>query len=824
VELQVAVTTWFHGLLTFLTGDPRGSQTQARQAALAAVLLFALLGVLHYDVIFQGRSLVLTNQHNPVDYRYDLPQNYGDAFVSVHTWLERNLSPYANIRDPGGSWWQWQPSGEFLERAMKTGEWPFWDPYVGGGAPAMTNLTPAFFFPPYALMVAIDHSVSTENLYLLLLVWGTSFFAYLFVRAHSVNFAASLVGAAALMLGGAVNQHVGTIMGQTAACLTLVLYVTRLFFDQPTWFRAMVLALTYASAALASFPPVLLAVFGLAAFYAILSIVAREIGPATRLHAGVRWLAAVLVAVGLVAFYYLPAVELWRTFSPTVAAVYAEAGREAIPVRKAYQLLSPTLAGGVNVYQVPPIPTADGPHIPYVGVGVLVAAALAAPAQGRRRLLFIFSVSAGVAIALKLFGMPPAQWVGYLPVLERIHFAHYFGIPLGFMLAFLAALGIDQLLRGSRSLSVVRAVGAATLAVAVAGTLFLLADSDGTLKTSSGVYWLRDWSLLLAFTLAMGFALISYATCRRSTAAGRVLAGVAIAVIVGEGLHNSSYPSPAAWDIFDHPVPYIQVLRQKAVAGRVFTFAAPNANLNSAYEIYTFDSLMPFNPPRALELYRRYTSAPRSILMRHARNVPPEPTLDIANIAVISVRNDFPDIVRAIAARGHPKIFDDGYVTLFERQTLPKYFFSSEYRVLPTSVALEAIAEARPRELVLEDEPGVPSTPNIGSDPSVRVDAVRPNSVTLLVDAPRPGLVYASESFLDGWSARVNGVETRILPANYAFRAIPVPQGAARIELRYWPPGLTLGLIVTGASAVGLLALMTAPFLIRRLRQGRRPS
>jgi hypothetical protein len=797
-----------------------------RQAALAAVLLFALLGALHYDVIFQHRSLVLTNHMNPVDYRYDLPQNYGEAFVPIRTWLDRNLSPYANIRDPGGSWWLWEPSGEFLERAMKIGEWPFWDPYVGGGAPAMTNLTPAFFFPPYALMVAIDHSVSMENLYLLLLVWGTSFFAYLFLRAHSVSFVASLAGAAALMLGGAVSQYVGTIMGQAAACLPLVLYVTRLFFDRPTRLRAVMLVFSYASVALASFPPVLLAVFGLTAFYAILSIASRETGAATRLQAGVRWLAAVLVAIGLVAFYYLPAVELWRTSSPNVATVYAGAGQEAIPLRNAYQLLSPTLMGGVNVYQVPPIPASDAPHIPYVGIGVLVAAALAAPARGRRRLLFIFGVSAAIAIALKLFGMPPVQWVGYLPVLEHIHFAHYFGIPLGFMLAFLAALGIDQLLRGSRSLPVVRAVGAAVLAIAATGTLWLIADAEGilTLKTSTAAYWLRDWSLLLGFTLAIGLVLTCYAVCRRSIAAGRLLAGVAIAVIVGEGLHNSTYPSPAAWDIFDHPVPYIQVLQQKAEAGRVFTFSAPNANLNSAYEVYTFDSLMSFNPPRAFELYLRYTGAPRWTFMREARDVPPEPILDIANIALIAVRNAFPDILHAIEARGQPKIFDDGYVTLFERTTLPRYFFSSEYRVLPSSVALEAIAQTRPRELVLEDDPGVPRAPNTGTDPSVRVESARRNSVTLLVDAPRPGLVYASESFFDGWTARVNGVEARILPANYAFRAIPVPQGASRIEFRYWPPGLTPGLIVTGVSALGLVAFMIAPALYRRLPQGRPPA
>src|SRR5207244_1770983 len=144
---------------------------------------------------------------------------------------------------------------------------------------------------------------------------------------------------------------------------------------------------------------------------------------------------------------------------------------------------------------------------------------------------------AAIVIALKPFVVLPVHCLCYLPVLERIHFAHYFGIPLGFMLAFLAALGIDQLLRGSHSPSVVRAVGVAILAVAVVGTLWLIADAEGTVTTSTGVYWLRDWSLLLGFTLAVGFSLTCYAACRRSIAAGTVLVCALIAVIFGEGVH-----------------------------------------------------------------------------------------------------------------------------------------------------------------------------------------------------------------------------------------------------------------------------------------------
>ena len=87
----------------------------------------------------------------------------------------------------------------------------------------------------------------------------------------------------------------------------------------------------------------------------------------------------------------------------------------------------------------------------------------------------------------------------------------------------------------------------------------------------------------------------------------------------------------------------------------------------------------------------------------------------------------------------------------------------------------------------------------------------RLNGFTLAVDAPRPGLVYASESVFDGWSATVNGSPAPILPANYAFRAVAVPAGQVRVEFRYWPPGLTLGLVVTSISGLAVGALFLFP-------------
>ena len=201
--------------------------------------------------------------------------------------------------------------------------------------------------------------------------------------------------------------------------------------------------------------------------------------------------------------------------------------------------------------------------------------------------------------------------------------------------------------------------------------------------------------------------------------------------------------------------------------------------------------------------------------MTQANEIPPELVLDRANVSFLSVRDVFSNVVNSARVRGYQTHFDDGFVTLLQRSTLPRFFFSSEYRVVSASEALNAIATAPPREIIIEQQPAFIATPNTPDDPAVYIEAYRANSVTLVIEAPRAGLVYASENYFNGWTALVNGNLAPILLANYAFRAVAVPAGHLRIEFRYWPPGLTTGLALTALSSAVLVALVVKGVLPR---------
>lgn len=777
-----------------------------RELAAVLGLLAALLCVAYGNVVFAGRSLVYSDNYNPLDER-PLAQNYGPGFVPASAWTSHNLLSYANFYDPGGAWWQWEPSGELLRHAMQRREWPWWDPYVGAGTPAMANMTPAFFFPPYLLLVALGDTPALKNAYFLALLLVAAASSYALLRKHGVSREAALGAGVAMLFCGGLSQNVGSMIGQAAVCLPPALLLTRHLLERPTWRRTALLAAGYGTIALATFPPLLLAAFGISAAYALVFCCAHQ-EPWRRLT---RFGVGSGLGVGLVAFAYLPAFAAMHGL-PQLERTYAGAALSTVPWYSLSQLLSPVLMGGGKVLANPPMPDiGTASPLPYVGVVVLLLAGLAA-AEGRRdqRLLFGVLAAGAVVVVAKLVGLQPVQSLAHLPGLDHIHFVPYYGIPLDMLLVLGAGLGLDRLLRGTvsrRHLAVI-AAGLGLVVLALPAAAFV----RGALKHPLAASWLLRWYLLLALLLATTG--LAWPLCRGGAALSPRVRGLCtaglLALLAAEGIVNTAYPRQNRWDVWKHPPPYVQQLIVHRQAGRVYSASALPANAGSAFDLYELDSLMAVNQPRVFNLYKRY-AAPRAYLfLREAEILPPEKVLDAANVALLAIREARePLITEALARGGYGEIFRDGYVRVLARATEPRYYFTSSYRLAGAEQALAELPARRSREVLLERPPGFGPEANAPGDPAVAARTLR-NRVVLRLHAPRPGLIYCSETLAPGWRAEVNGKPAPILAANYAFRAVPVPAGDVVITLSYFPPGLRSGLLVSLVAALGTVVLTLA--------------
>jgi hypothetical protein len=109
-----------------------------------------------------------------------------------------------------------------------------------------------------------------------------------------------------------------------------------------------------------------------------------------------------------------------------------------------------------------------------------------------------------------------------------------------------------------------------------------------------------------------------------------------------------------------------------------------------------------------------------------------------------------------------------------------------------------------PQQLViLEEGAALDQEPGQSSITVLRYD---PNFVAFEVTTDRPAYFLLSDIHHPQWKATVNGQETPILVADYALRAVALPQGTHLIEMSFEPPAWTWGLTVTLATLL-ILAL-----------------
>jgi uncharacterized membrane protein YhaH (DUF805 family) len=127
------------------------------------------------------------------------------------------------------------------------------------------------------------------------------------------------------------------------------------------------------------------------------------------------------------------------------------------------------------------------------------------------------------------------------------------------------------------------------------------------------------------------------------------------------------------------------------------------------------------------------------------------------------------------------------------------------------------------RQVILQGRPGAgvepsPSRPPTSSAPSIEWRDDRPNTVRLQVSSAAPGWLVLLDSWDPGWHATVNGRATKVVQADYNFRAVRVPAGSSTVAFSYRPAPVVVGAWVS----VLFTGLILALLVLGRVRASRR--
>ena len=104
----------------------------------------------------------------------------------------------------------------------------------------------------------------------------------------------------------------------------------------------------------------------------------------------------------------------------------------------------------------------------------------------------------------------------------------------------------------------------------------------------------------------------------------------------------------------------------------------------------------------------------------------------------------------------------------------------------------------------------LPGAASAGAFSAARFVSDSPERAELTTSASRPALLVLTRSWDPGWEARVDGTATPLLRAQLGLLAVVVPAGDHRVELEYRPLSFRVGLALSGAGLLAVLALALA--------------
>jgi hypothetical protein len=190
------------------------------------------------------------------------------------------------------------------------------------------------------------------------------------------------------------------------------------------------------------------------------------------------------------------------------------------------------------------------------------------------------------------------------------------------------------------------------------------------------------------------------------------------------------------------------------------------------------------------------------------------PLLDLLDVRYVlldaSLPRDREDVARLTA--GKVEVFRTDLVAVYEAERPPPHaWVVHDVRAVAHGEALPLLASGAVdpyRTALIEGAVPEIATPAPETGESARVTRYEPEAITIAATATAPGLLVVSEVYAAGWLAFVDGSPAPILPTHHALRGVPLPAGEHTVELRYEPPALRLGLLVSAVGWVGLLLAM----------------
>lgn len=712
------------------------------------------------------------------------------------------------------------PTYQFAQEWLTRGVIPLWNPFIFGGTSFVGDIQSALFYPLNLITYFLSKPLAYRDLeYLSVLhffIAGAGMYALLrfgpFTRAGDANRlplrrAACLAGAVAFEFSDLFITHFGNLnLIASAAWLPLAI----LFFSRAlerTGLRNAIaagvfLALSFFAGHIQSFLFIALAL----ALYALYFGVRRRDDARRSVTLLILTFA---IAAGLSAVTLLPGLEMSR-LSVRSAFTYEDAAQYSLPPAELVGLLVPGFFGRGPE-------SAWGPwsrvEVGYLGVLPLLLAGLALVLRrNSKTVFFAFVALAGLLLALGGYAILHGWLFEFVPGFGQIRAPARIILLLDFGLAALAAFGFDAvisalnqaarkrfsvLVRRGAWLALVIMLTAGALAL---GILILGQGQDPALydRIARAANALAFFILLLA--LSMGL-LVARA---RAAIDPPVWSGLALALIFFDLFSLGAYVDVGTSDptLAYQRYDIIDFLRANAGLARidsrtdVESLWRPDTGL-----LYRLQDLNGENP-LLLSDYDAYWQA---LAGRGTEGYA------MLNVKYLLARRGTPvpdNFVQVLQGGGGITVYEnqcDSPRAWLNYNSLVVTDWSLMFKLAQRDCSMHIPISQVPVTFLMGEGAKELRSGRAGLRP-VEVTGYGPNQIEVNLRAEEEGYLVLSEVYAPGWRAWVDDREAPVVRANFLFRAVPVSPGDHRVRLVYDPLSFKLGAIVSGVTALAIVA------------------
>lgn len=727
------------------------------------------------------------------------------ALFFTPIWLGRAWLPYG-----GGDAASFLfPMYRFIAASFQAGELPLWNPHQYAGYPLIADNQAGLFYPPLLLLYAVQPDFSYRALEGLVIghVYLAGAAMYLCVRgwrpAAPLGRWSGLVAGVAFMFSDLFITHLGNFnLIAVAAWLPLALLALHRACEvgRAGWRWALAAGWLVGVSALAG--------HGQMTFLQALTLTGYALYRAGQSRQGwpLLWLAVTGgIAVGAAALVLFPAYSLTQA-SLRGSFDYTQSTQYGLPPSGLAGLFAPDFFGrGARAFWAPWARVEAG----YIGVlpwALALVALLVKGTPGDRTLQRPFWLGlAGLSLLLALGDDTPLHRWLLGPLQLPFQAPARLVLLTNLALAFLAASGLEQARRRPAEL---RPVAGLWLLAAGIVTLWLAHLS----QVWGEAFPARQPMMWQALGVWLGLALLSAIWlwwAHHSRGRTFALAALALTLTAGDlillgGRVEIDQHDPTTG--FQHPAS-VAYLHAQTGLNRIDE-ATSTWQPGTAQLVGLYSAGGVFNP-LALAAHSAYMGSVGY------RGSTPYNLMGIQYI--VAGKQEPPGDTRFI----RPVFNQDPTVDIYlNTRALPRVRLVYQVRTVADQTAafdalhapdfdptLEVILEKEAAALDVLCEPGLTCPDGVAGEARARhalsIVVYSRNRVVIEVTTAAAGYLVLSDMFFPGWEAQLDGRPTPLLRADYAFRAVWVPAGTHRVEMRFQPPGWRSGVAVSAFTLVG---------------------